>query len=61
MPDTFYSWFVITELHVWMLMVRCMAEGPDGQVLRNCIVQSMWNDVNQRTKQLGVSLIFKEC
>ena len=22
MPDTFYSWFLITELHVWLLGVR---------------------------------------
>ena len=21
MPDTFYSWFLVTELHVWMLSV----------------------------------------
>ncbi|KAH9635676.1 hypothetical protein HF086_003400 [Spodoptera exigua] len=26
LPDTFASWFIITELHVWMLMVRYMAE-----------------------------------
>ncbi|XP_033225370.1 ubiquinol-cytochrome-c reductase complex assembly factor 1 [Belonocnema kinseyi] len=52
MPDTFYSWFVITELHVWMLMVRCMSEGVDGQIVRNSIVQAMWDDVNQRTKKL---------
>ncbi|KRT80705.1 hypothetical protein AMK59_5879, partial [Oryctes borbonicus] len=53
LPDTFYSWFVITELHVWMLMVRCMAEGEDGRYVRNRIVQALWSDVGLRVKKLG--------
>ncbi|KAI4459676.1 ubiquinol-cytochrome c reductase complex assembly factor 1 family member [Holotrichia oblita] len=55
LPDTFYSWFVITELHVWMLMVRCMAEGDDGRYVRNRIVQALWSDVGLRVKKLGAS------
>lgn len=54
LPDTFYSWFVVTELHVWMLLVRIMNEGEDGRFIRNCIVQAMWADVNIRAKKLGV-------
>ncbi|XP_022919312.1 ubiquinol-cytochrome-c reductase complex assembly factor 1 [Onthophagus taurus] len=53
LPDTFYSWFVITELHVWMLMVRCMAEGDNGRFVRNHIVEAMWADVGQRVKKIG--------
>lgn len=57
LPNTFNSWFLITELHVWMLMVRTMAEGPDkgqdGKFMRNCIVEAMWSDVNKRAKQLN--------
>lgn len=53
LPDTFYSWFVITELHVWMLSVRAMAEGDDGRVFRNSLVEALWTDVAQRVKQLG--------
>ena len=55
MPDTFYSWFLITELHVWMLMVRFMAEGAYGKVVRNNIVDAMWTDVMVRVNKLGVS------
>ncbi|XP_066257040.1 ubiquinol-cytochrome-c reductase complex assembly factor 1 [Euwallacea similis] len=55
LPDTFYSWFVITELHVWMLAVRAMADDKDGQVLRNSIVEALWGDVVKRTKRLGES------
>lgn len=53
MPDTFFSWFLITELHVWMLMARFMAEGDRGKVVRNNIVEAMWNDVTIRTDKLG--------
>ncbi|XP_077294188.1 ubiquinol-cytochrome c reductase complex assembly factor 1 [Arctopsyche grandis] len=54
MSDTLMSWFLITELHVWMLMVRCMAEGDDGRFVRNSLVESLWNDVSFRVQKLGV-------
>lgn len=54
LPDTFYSWFVITELYIWMLMVRYMAEGDDGRHVRNKIVEALWTDVQHRSKKLGV-------
>ncbi|XP_044261938.1 ubiquinol-cytochrome-c reductase complex assembly factor 1 [Tribolium madens] len=52
-PDTFYSWFVITELHIWMISARIMAEGDNGRHLRNFLVEALWNDVGQRIKKLG--------
>lgn len=70
LPDTFASWFNVTELHVWMLMVRYMAEDianttsekrkyikGDGHFVRNCIVEALWADVSNRIKLLEVSLI----
>ena len=24
MPDTFFSWFLVTELHIWLLGARLM-------------------------------------
>uniref|UniRef100_A0A1Q3FH90 Putative ubiquinol cytochrome c reductase assembly protein cbp3 n=1 Tax=Culex tarsalis TaxID=7177 RepID=A0A1Q3FH90_CULTA len=57
MPDTFNTWFLITELHVWMLLVRSMAEGAEkdaaGRFLRNCIVETMWTDVTTRARKLA--------
>uniref|UniRef100_A0A1A9WT87 Ubiquinol-cytochrome c chaperone domain-containing protein n=1 Tax=Glossina brevipalpis TaxID=37001 RepID=A0A1A9WT87_9MUSC len=57
MPNTFNSWFLVTELHVWMLLLRAMAEGSesgqDGRYVRNSIVEAMWGDVNTRAKKLG--------
>jgi cytochrome b pre-mRNA-processing protein 3 len=54
MPDTFHSWFLVTELHVWMLMVRTMAEGEEGRFIRNNIVEAMWQDISTRAKKLQV-------
>lgn len=55
--DTFNSWFLITELHVWLLCTRVMQEGSDskedGRFMRNCIVETMWADVQSRSKKLG--------
>lgn len=65
LPDTFASWFTITELHVWLLLVRYMAEDVtasstqkkkyvkgDGHFVRNCIIEALWADVANRIKLL---------
>jgi len=57
MPDTFNSWFLVTELHCWLLLTRVMQEGPenreDGRFIRNCLVEAMWADVQARAKRLS--------
>jgi len=53
MPDSFYSWFLVTELHVWMLSVRLMEEGPLGRSLRNFVVEALWQDCDSRAKLVG--------
>ncbi|XP_071578451.1 ubiquinol-cytochrome-c reductase complex assembly factor 1 [Temnothorax nylanderi] len=52
-PDTFFSWFLVTELHVWMIMVRYMADEKDGKVIRNNAVKAMWEDTQARMDKLG--------
>lgn len=51
--NTFYSWFLVTEIHVWMLMVRAMRDTEHGKFIRNHIVEAMWKDVELRSKILG--------
>lgn len=53
MPDSFNSWFLITEIHVWMLMVRGMAEREHGMIIRNGIVAAMWTDSLERAKSMA--------
>lgn len=57
MPDTFFSWFLVTELHVWMIMVRYMADENEGKIIRTNAVRAMWDDTNARIEKLGVSNI----
>ncbi|KZC03842.1 Ubiquinol-cytochrome c reductase complex chaperone CBP3 like protein, partial [Dufourea novaeangliae] len=54
MPDTFFSWYLVTELHVWMLMVRFMGEGEEGKLVRNNLAEAMWQDVDGRMSKLAV-------
>jgi len=57
MADTFFSWFLVTELHLWMIMVRYMAEGNAGRLVRNNAVNTLWEDTKARAMNLGVSNI----
>ena len=55
MPDSFQSWFLIAQLHLWLCMVRLKREGKDGDYLIKQVVSMCWYDVEQRMNVLGVS------
>lgn len=38
-------------------MVRLMQEGEEGRYIRNALVEAMWEDVDYKSKQLGVPVI----
>ncbi len=52
LPDTYLSWFLVTQLHVWMCMTRAMIDGKEGRTMRNEIVARMWDDSDARLKKL---------
>lgn len=54
MPDTFQSWFLVNQLHVWMCLVRLKPEGKDGRYMYRRMVQIFWDDVEERMKVMGV-------
>ncbi|XP_070699412.1 ubiquinol-cytochrome c reductase complex assembly factor 1 [Pempheris klunzingeri] len=54
LPDTLNSWFLVAQLHVWMCLVRMRQEGRTGKYMCRYIVHSMWEDVGQRCKILGI-------
>ncbi|CAL8383634.1 unnamed protein product [Boreogadus saida] len=54
LPDTLNSWFLIAQLHVWMCLVRMRQEGREGKYMCRYIVHSMWEDVEQRCKIMGI-------
>lgn len=45
---------MITELHVWILAVRVMADVNNGKEMRDILIEMMWRDYELRTKKLGV-------
>lgn len=63
LPDTFNSWFLVTELHMWILMNRLSSMDIEGRLVRNGLIRSLWTDVDVRTKSLkgfGLSAKRKE-
>lgn len=55
LPDTFQSWFLITQLHLWMCMVRAKREEQDGHFICQQLVTLFWYDVEHRIKLTGVT------
>lgn len=54
LPDTLYSFYLIIQLHVWLCQVRSMKEGPEGRILRNEILERMWQDMDVRLSKVEV-------
>lgn len=52
LPNTYNSWFLVTELHVWMALARIMVMEENGRVIRSSIVETLWQDATTRAKQL---------
>ncbi len=49
MPDTFYTWYLVTELHVWMIAARLMSDGsPEAKEVRNAVIKMLWKECDQR-------------
>ena len=40
MPDTFYSWFLVTEIHVWLIGVSCLSPSSGGRAARPAVLQA---------------------
>ncbi|XP_029467473.1 ubiquinol-cytochrome-c reductase complex assembly factor 1 isoform X2 [Rhinatrema bivittatum] len=57
LPDTLNSWFLVTQLHVWMCLVRMKQEGRAGKYMCRYIVHAMWEDVEQRGKVMGIDSV----
>ncbi|KAG9353415.1 hypothetical protein JZ751_018011 [Albula glossodonta] len=60
LPDTLNSWFLVTQLHVWMCLVRMRQEGREGKYMCRYIVHSMWEDVEQRSIIMGIDAIHRK-
>jgi hypothetical protein len=44
-----------------LLMVRLQQEGDEGLYVKHMLVKALWDDVENRSKKLGVKFQFKIC
>ncbi|KAG0315275.1 Protein cbp3, mitochondrial [Dissophora globulifera] len=49
LPDNFQTWFSVTQLHVWLLMVRIRAE-KHGKVFQQQLVNHFFHDIEDRMR-----------
>ncbi|KAF9345556.1 Protein cbp3, mitochondrial [Mortierella sp. AD094] len=49
LPDNFQTWFSVTHLHVWLLMVRIRAE-KHGKVFQQQLVNHFFHDIEDRMR-----------
>ncbi|KAL0075239.1 ubiquinol-cytochrome C chaperone-domain-containing protein [Phycomyces blakesleeanus] len=54
LPDNFQTWFSVTQLHVWMLMVRLRAEG-NGKLYTQELVNRFFDDAEDKIREYGIS------
>ncbi|CAO3626962.1 unnamed protein product [Mucor hiemalis] len=54
LPDNFQSWFSITQLHVWMLMVHLRAEGQ-GKLYIQELVNRFFEDAEVKIREHGIT------
>ncbi|KAJ2956555.1 hypothetical protein NQZ79_g7600 [Umbelopsis isabellina] len=54
LPDNFQTWFSITQLHVWLLMVRLRAE-DHGKLYIQELVNRFFEDAEDRMRLHGIT------
>ncbi|KAI8076735.1 uncharacterized protein BX664DRAFT_270858, partial [Halteromyces radiatus] len=55
LPDNFQSWFSVTQLHVWMLMVHLRAH-DQGKLYIQEVVNRLFEDSEARIREHGVRI-----
>jgi len=54
LPDTFRSWFLVSELHVYMMCNRLMVgQLHDASRVKTVLMKALWEDVMERIKLLA--------
>lgn len=61
LPDTYYSWWLVTELHIWMLFIRLnVGKTEEGLLCRHHMMNEVYKDMDNRAKLMGGKLGAKE-
>ncbi|KAK3087857.1 hypothetical protein FSP39_011555 [Pinctada imbricata] len=52
LPDTYFSYFLLMELHVWFLLVRISAQVKGRKTLEDAIIRTMWEDLEAKMNKV---------
>lgn len=55
LPVTFQSWFLLTQLHVWMCQSRLRQQGSDGQLMSKALLDMLTTDLELKLWATGVN------
>jgi cytochrome b pre-mRNA-processing protein 3 len=55
LPESFQSWFLITQLHVWLCMVRLKGEDIAGKNLSQALFDCFIDDVEDHIRVIGIT------
>ncbi|BFZ11162.1 hypothetical protein BsWGS_14201 [Bradybaena similaris] len=50
-PDTFNSWFLLLQLHLWMVNVKLSQMGQEGAFIKVHMYKAMWQNIEERLKK----------
>ncbi|KAI9197177.1 ubiquinol-cytochrome C chaperone-domain-containing protein [Polychytrium aggregatum] len=54
LPQTFYTWFSLTVLHIWIYSARLRAEGAEGKEYQQELFNLLWLDVELKLNEAGI-------
>ena len=54
LEDTIGSWYLITLLHIWMLLVRISEPGKRSEYFKRQLIKRLQVDLMERVSLLGV-------
>ncbi|GAB1603032.1 ubiquinol-cytochrome-c reductase complex assembly factor 1-like [Argonauta hians] len=57
LDDTYLSWFLVAELHAWLMLSRLSQGQQEGAFVRQAFVKAFWADVKKRTSKVDGSMI----
>jgi cytochrome b pre-mRNA-processing protein 3 len=55
LPETFQTWFLITQLHVWMFIVRLKGEDSNGKSLSQALLDCFFDDIEDHIRFNGIT------
>jgi len=53
LPDTFFSYFLLLQIHIWLVSARVAQDGDEGQFIKRSVLANMWEDLSEKSKKIS--------